>query len=133
MKAYNTSLRRGVKWYRKLAIELIAGASFVNAYLLHQEITKNKMSITKFREKVIAGLIKHEESPRNFEEPSHVLNDTGKRQICSECYRENVLLYGRTTAKNRTPKTKTRCLVCEKNLCLECFFKLHSFNKLITV
>lgn len=58
MKSYNTSLRRGVKWYRKLAIELVVGAALVNSYWLHQHITNDKMSITKFREEVIKGKIK---------------------------------------------------------------------------
>lgn len=57
MKSYNTSLRRGVKWYRKLAIELVIGAGLVNAYYLHQRVTNNKMSITRFREEVIKGRI----------------------------------------------------------------------------
>jgi len=55
MKAYNSSLRRGVKWYRKLAIELVVGSSLVNAYIIHQSITHDKMSITTFREQVIEG------------------------------------------------------------------------------
>ncbi|KAG5900067.1 hypothetical protein JTB14_016040 [Gonioctena quinquepunctata] len=32
MKEYNSSLRRGVKWYRKLGIELVIGAGIVNAH-----------------------------------------------------------------------------------------------------
>lgn len=55
MKAYNFSLRRGVKLYRKLAIELVIGAGIVNAYCPHQQITNDKMSITKFREEIIRG------------------------------------------------------------------------------
>ncbi|KAF2902806.1 hypothetical protein ILUMI_03381, partial [Ignelater luminosus] len=53
MKAYNNSLRRGVKWYRKLAIKLIVEAGLVNAYWLYQKVTQNKMSITKFHEEVV--------------------------------------------------------------------------------
>lgn len=55
MKSYNNSLRRGVKWYRKLAIELVVGSALVNAFIIHQSITNDKMSITKFREQVIEG------------------------------------------------------------------------------
>lgn len=53
MKSYNTSLRRGVKWYRKLAIELVVGSALVNAFIIHQSITNDKMTITKFREHLI--------------------------------------------------------------------------------
>jgi hypothetical protein len=74
MKSYNSSLRRGVKWYRKLAIELIAGSALVNAYLLHQEITNNKMSITQFREEVTVGKLYHQKPNKNFsgQEKSYV-------------------------------------------------------------
>jgi hypothetical protein len=57
MKAYTTSLRRGVKWYRKLAIELLAGSALVNAFILHQEVANEKMSITKFKEEVASNLL----------------------------------------------------------------------------
>ncbi|XP_074026865.1 uncharacterized protein [Leptinotarsa decemlineata] len=66
MKAYNSSLRRGVKWYRKLATELVGGAAIVNSHWLHQRVTNNKMSITKFREEVIKGLLKRAILPDNL-------------------------------------------------------------------
>lgn len=55
MKAYNTSLRRSIKWYRKLVIEVVIGAALVNAHWLHQRVTNDKMSITVFRENVVKG------------------------------------------------------------------------------
>jgi hypothetical protein len=75
MKSYNSSLRRGVKWYRKLAIELIAGSALVNAYLLHQEITNNKMSITQFREEVIVGKLYHQKPNKNYSKLSKIFQD----------------------------------------------------------
>ncbi|CAH1998424.1 unnamed protein product [Acanthoscelides obtectus] len=50
VKSYTTSLRRGVKWYPKLAIELLIGSALVNAHVLHQEVANEKMSITKFKQ-----------------------------------------------------------------------------------
>jgi hypothetical protein len=47
-------------------IELIAGSALVNAYLLHQEITNNKMSITQFREEVTVGKLYHQKPNKNF-------------------------------------------------------------------
>ena len=35
MSAYSTPLRRSTKWYRKVAIELLAGTSVVNAWVLY--------------------------------------------------------------------------------------------------
>ncbi|KAJ8966819.1 hypothetical protein NQ314_003281 [Rhamnusium bicolor] len=66
MKSHNSSLRRGVKWYRKLAVELIARSALVNTYLLHQDITNNKMSITNFREEVTVGLVRRQSPQKMF-------------------------------------------------------------------
>ncbi|CAG9764322.1 unnamed protein product [Ceutorhynchus assimilis] len=85
------------------------------------------MDITKFRKKVIEGLV---EMPLQMDfmpaENQHVLEEAGKKQICSSCYRENVAELGRKLAKNRTSKTKFRCNECSKFLCLSCFFVLHN-------
>lgn len=37
LKSYATCLRKGVKWYRKLAMEMITGTALINAYILHQQ------------------------------------------------------------------------------------------------
>jgi hypothetical protein len=57
MKAYTTYLRRGVKWYRKLAIELLVGSALVNAFILHQKVANEEMTITKFKEEVATMLL----------------------------------------------------------------------------
>nr|CAI5821164.1 unnamed protein product [Callosobruchus analis] len=44
------SLRRSVKWYRKLAIELITGTSLVNPLHLYNKINDKKVSVTTFKE-----------------------------------------------------------------------------------
>nr|CAH7763420.1 unnamed protein product [Callosobruchus chinensis] len=64
MKAYNTCLRRGIKWYRKLAIELLTGTALVNAYVLHQAVTNNKMTITKFKEVITKKALEFGKSRR---------------------------------------------------------------------
>ena len=40
MGSYVTTLRKGVKWYRKLAIELLLGMAVVNAWVAYKEGTK---------------------------------------------------------------------------------------------
>jgi len=67
MKSYNACLRKGLKWYRKLAIELLTGTALVNAFVAHQEISKSPMSITDFRQEIIEGLLKINEEVRNEE------------------------------------------------------------------
>ncbi|KAI4456180.1 hypothetical protein MML48_8g00008220 [Holotrichia oblita] len=61
IKAYNTSLRRSLKWYRKLALELLPGRTLVNAHIAHQKIANEKLSISKFTEEVVKGLLKDED------------------------------------------------------------------------
>ncbi|KAJ4432959.1 hypothetical protein ANN_15216 [Periplaneta americana] len=40
LKVYNTSLRRGIKWYRKLANEMIFGTTIVNAQVIYSSHEK---------------------------------------------------------------------------------------------
>lgn len=57
MKSYSTSLRSGIKWFRKLAVELLTGSALVNAHVLHTKNTGEKMNITKFKEQVTLKLL----------------------------------------------------------------------------
>ena len=42
MASYVTTLRKGVKWYRKSATELLLGMAVVNAWVVYKEATKKK-------------------------------------------------------------------------------------------
>ena len=42
MASYVTTLRKGVKWYRKLATELLLGMVVVNAWVAYKEATKER-------------------------------------------------------------------------------------------
>jgi hypothetical protein len=48
-----------VKLYRKLTLEAVLGTAMVNAHFLYTKIRKKDTSITKFREEVVKGLLKH--------------------------------------------------------------------------
>ena len=56
MKSYSSALRKGVKWYRKLAVKLITGSAMTNAHILYKAVTKNKIQITKFKEEITRDL-----------------------------------------------------------------------------
>ena len=45
MNAYNNPLRRTIKWYRKLAFELLLNTTVVNSYILYKDITKQNINI----------------------------------------------------------------------------------------
>ena len=133
MKAYNTSLRRGVKWYRKLAIELLTGSVLVNAFVLHQEETNDKMKITRFKEMVASKLLNlHSDDNReNNEGVQHVLEDVGRkyRGRCVGCYKKLTEEFGRIYAQAKSARTKYRCSQCSKNYCMPCFFEVHNCTK----
>jgi hypothetical protein len=42
MTSYNTVLRRSMRWYRKLAIELLTGTAVVNAWAVFNQIKLKK-------------------------------------------------------------------------------------------
>lgn len=135
VKAYNTSLRRSLKWYRKLALELLTGMCLVNAYVAHQQIANENMSITKFREEVVKGLLRQNEViiPNNVEseEASHILEDVGRanRRRCVICYAKISEQSGSKEASRKTPQSSLKYSNCEKHYCLTCFFVAHNAKK----
>lgn len=57
LSAYYSNLRKTIKWYRKLAMELIFGTSVVNAWTLHRKFSDGKLlSLLKFRTIIIRNL-----------------------------------------------------------------------------
>lgn len=63
MTSYETALRKGVKWYRKLVINLILGCGVVNALVIYKEATGKKIKIKEFWENICIGLLGIEETP----------------------------------------------------------------------
>ena len=57
MASYAMTLRKGVKWYRKPGIELLFGMSIVNAHVVYQELTGDKIKIKNFREMIACHLL----------------------------------------------------------------------------
>nr|CAI5831344.1 unnamed protein product [Callosobruchus analis] len=57
MKAYSSALRKGIKWYRKVAVEFFLGSAMVNAFILFKAVTGQKMTVTAFREEVALSLL----------------------------------------------------------------------------
>lgn len=135
MKAYSSSLRRGIKWYRKLAIELLLGTALVNAYILHQEVANDNISITKFKESLITQLLHapddmaEDRSTPRAPPVEHRLEESQgaarKRGRCVSCYKSKVEEVGRKAAVSQSTQSKFRCVTCEKYYCLPCFFKTH--------
>jgi hypothetical protein len=58
LSAYYTCLRRSIKWYQKVAFELLFGTSIVNSYLIYKEnYATGDITILQFRESVVRSLL----------------------------------------------------------------------------
>lgn len=135
LKSYSSPLRKGIKWYRKLAFEIILGSAVVNSYILYKNVTKDNLSITEFREKVALSLLQIEkinvaEQAIN-ENSKHVLEEvlSKDRRKCVSCYEKISAEQGRKIAQTKGPKTRFVCKQCNKYYCLSCFFDSHNYYK----
>ena len=63
MTAYSSPLRKSIKWYKKLALELLLNTPVVNARVLYEATSKKKIPIIEFRRKLSQQMI--ESNPRD--------------------------------------------------------------------
>lgn len=138
MASYNSPIRRSVKWYRKIAFELIANTTIVNAHVMYTTVQQNKMDITEFREQLVLGLIKKAQSLSNAmpnsddtsedtPQMNHIIMTTNKRSRCSSCYEKMKTEFGRGHAVKHAKQVKTMCPGCNPSasMCTDCFFMKH--------
>jgi hypothetical protein len=130
--SYHSPLRRSLKWYRKVAFEILLNTSLLNALTLFNTVTGNKMGVVEFRENIIQVLLMKANIPMIPKSTGGEIHKivNSKRGRCSNCYFEMVQQGGREHAQKVTRKVSTKCPGCSKYLCLECFFKLHSTKKI---
>ncbi|XP_008189997.1 uncharacterized protein LOC103311934 [Acyrthosiphon pisum] len=127
MSSYSNPLRRSQKWYRKVALDALLNISVVNALVLFRAVTSSKLSITDFRAQLVEQLIKKESIPENIPETHKLVKSN--RSKCSMCYAKMVIAKGRTFAQKHVNKTFTKCFLCDKYFCMDCFFEEHKFVK----
>lgn len=141
MGSYATVLRKGVKWFRKLGIELILGVALVNAWCVYKNVTKKKIQIRNFREMLAADLL---EIPMKVKRPNfqrksttnnthHLVERIGPngkkiRRKCAKCYSKFQMEKGREEARKHSKMVSTYCDECltKPQLCLDCFNHLHT-------
>lgn len=60
MSSYYTTLKKGIKWWRKVIMELIFGTALINAWIVYNSINndRNKMPKRLFVEQVIEAFTK---------------------------------------------------------------------------
>ncbi|XP_050063217.1 piggyBac transposable element-derived protein 4-like [Aphis gossypii] len=111
--SYHSPLRRSLKWYRKVAFEILLNTSLLNALTLFTTVTGNKIGVTEFREIILKSLIQKSEISQISQEENHKLV-TCKRGRCYECYNEMAKQGGRQHAQKVTRKVQTMCIRCSK-------------------
>ena len=144
LSAYYTCLRKSIKWYRKVAFELIFGTALVNSYLIYKEnYTESTVTILQFRESLVRSLLlgmpfeKLKPGPRQQSTShskrklaDHKLEQLERstrdgRRRCAGCYEKNRQEQSREARNATAKKIKTFCSDCDKFFCLDCFNEKH--------
>ena len=90
---YVTTLRKGVKCFRKLGMELLLGVAIVNALLIYKEVTGSRINIRSFRSSIARALLgvglEQRRSPKQTHIPTRRVDEQGKRKTltCKPCYK----------------------------------------------
>lgn len=57
LASYGTSVRRGLKWYRKVMFELVTNTAVVNAHAIYKSNVLSPKDIVTFREQLVSYLL----------------------------------------------------------------------------
>lgn len=140
MSSYSTTLRRTIKWYRKIIFELLFGTSVVNALVLYNMANKSTrpvMKIVKFRELVTHHLLQARKPepaveiplPDNQQHVHRIVSVEGPvktvRRRCSGCYKRLRSSETRQDAAKRVKRVTTKCSECNIFVCVDCFSDQH--------
>ena len=143
LSSYYSPLRKSRKWYRKLALEMIAGISVTNAQILFNKYCSAKqVGVRAFTESVVLSLTKniHEEITRSGKRTSdisgarkeHTLQEAdgqkkNTRKRCRGCYEKISQSEGYKVATNKARRVSTFCNECDgqPHLCIPCFNEKH--------
>jgi hypothetical protein len=144
LSVYYTCLRRSIKWYRKVAFELIFGTAVVNSYLIYKQNHAAKdVTILQFRESFVRFLllampfeklkpgprqkstsqVKRKLADHKLEEKEGSARDVRRR--CAGCYEKIRRQQSREASTVTTKKIKTFCSDYHKFFCLDCFNEKH--------
>ncbi|XP_031848017.1 uncharacterized protein LOC116433736 [Nomia melanderi] len=138
MVSYATTIRKSIKWYRKLALHLLLRTTIVNAHIVYQRATNKKIKIRKFRELLVTEWLSSENTmPDNnknkTKKMSHYLEirknqqDKPIRRTCALCYQRNRQTVERKEARKNVKKITTYGSNCPNTpqVCLKCFKEYH--------
>lgn len=133
LSSYSNTLRRGVKWFRKVAFELLTNTATVNSYRLYTLVVGKRMSIVRFREAIVKSILENVHimdeqmllSPRQTNQKHALEESQPKRGRCQICYDKFTKISAQHAMK-MSKQVKTSCRQCKyKFMCIECFFDIH--------
>lgn len=118
MAAYYTTLRKSLKWYKKVILEILTGTTMVNSWIVFNKIEGEKMEMIKFREIAGRSLVGHMKTIQTispYRKKSYALGKSEgygkkKRRRCRGCYEKN---HRNLSAKEADKKTKTVNTFCK--------------------
>jgi hypothetical protein len=113
-----------MKWYKKVAIEIILSTTILNTICFYNKVNKTKIGITEFKEMLVEDMCDDYEET-NKEEVEHRLSKSRKRNQCVKCCDEMAQQRGRKHTQRITKKSNYWCAACQKVYCIECFFDDH--------
>uniref|UniRef100_A0A1B6J0Q3 PiggyBac transposable element-derived protein domain-containing protein n=1 Tax=Homalodisca liturata TaxID=320908 RepID=A0A1B6J0Q3_9HEMI len=131
----NCCLHKTMKWYRKIALDLITGTAIVNSWFAYQTMVKTRIPLIKYRESVARSLMKTVSMNRMTTPSRKRVHSLRKkegparktRRRCSLCYKTNRASQTVQEAAKSTKQVTTYCEDCpdEPFMCLECFNTFH--------
>nr|CAI5829672.1 unnamed protein product [Callosobruchus analis] len=127
MASYSSSLRRSVKWYRKIAVEVLTGTALVNAWHLYKLANNSSIHITTFRENLCMLLLKSDEEPIPGENNAdQKMQPSEKRTRCKFCYKKYAKDHDRKYATAHSKQVLYVCPACPGSpaIWFECFFTI---------
>ena len=129
-------MRKGIKWYRKLAFELLLGVAVVNAYFIFKKHTATQIGLREFRGKLAFTLLELKHAERLPLEPvrrqHHMAEPENKsskaRRRCKLCYKRLAETHVREIASKKAKLVNTFCQTCPKKsfFCLPCYQDFHT-------
>lgn len=131
LASYYNCLRKTIKWYKKIMVELICGTSIANAWYIHQKFGSKKMDLLKFREMIIDQLLQDNVTVAQHTKQHFIetLPGTSRkdRKRCKECYKKISQTEGPVVAAKKTKRVMTFCAQCveKPSLCISCFQDVH--------
>ena len=136
MTLYKTALRKGKKWYQKLAISRFSGIAITNAWVVYKKLTGKSMKLKAFKESIVLSLLQIPNLKPYDPKPKRVkhlllekLNEEGKKVMrrCRKWYEKLANKQSRLEAGRKAKNVFTYCSGCPGKIyfCLSCFREFH--------